>query len=323
MRSQLAELPARIAVTGSAGFLGNATVAALCDKPEVELVAGIDVAPTDIRPRRTRRFISITQDIRTSLLDVLRDLEIEAVVHLAFLLRPARDESLATDINVNATGRLLEDCEAAGVRHFVYLSSTTVYGAGPERNRPAVEDDPVNPVRGFQYSEHKAAAERLVLERSKRNPNMRACILRGCVTMAAGADNFITQAFARRVLPVPAGADPEMQFLHLDDYTAVVETALSKRADGIFNIAGNGTMRWRDLVRTAGAIAVPLPAPVLKGLTGLTWLLRLQNYSKASGLNFIQYPWLASTEKARSELGWQPAHSAQDAVADWANSRRE
>ena len=318
----MTDLPARIAVTGSAGYLGNATVAALCDKPEVELVAGIDVAPTEIQPRQTRRLISITQDIRTSLLEILRDLDIEAVVHLAFLLRPTRDESLAADINVNATGRLLEDCETAGVDQFVYLSSTTVYGAGPERNRPAVEEDPVNPVRGFQYSEHKEAAERLILEHSKRSPNMRACILRGCVTMAAGAENFITQAFARRVLPVPAGADPEMQFLHLDDYTAIVETALARRANGIFNIAGNGTLRWRDLVRTAGATALPLPAPVLKGLTGLTWRLRLQNYSKPAGLNFIQYPWLASTEKVRSELGWQPTRSSQDAFADWAKSRR-
>ena len=319
----MASLPARIAVTGSAGFLGNATVGALCDRPEVELVAGVDIAPTEIRPRKTRRFISISQDIRASLLDVLRDLEIEAVVHLAFLLRPDRDESLATDVNVNATGRLLEDCETAGVRHFVYLSSTTVYGAGPERNRPALEDDPVNPVRGFQYSEHKAAAERLVLDHSGRNPNMRTCILRGCVIMAAGAENFVTQVFGRRVLPIPAGADPEMQYLHLDDYTAVVEAALSKRATGIFNIAGNGTMRWRDLVRTAGAVGMPLPAPVIRGLTDLTWLLRLQSYSKGPGLNFIQYPWLASTEKARSELGWQPAHSSRDAVADWANSRRD
>ena len=254
----MADLPARIAVTGSAGYLGRATVAALCNKPEVELVAGIDIAPTELRPRQTRRLISITHDIRTSLLDVLLDLDIEAVVHLAFLLRPARDESLAADININATGRLLEDCEAAGVGQFIYLSSTTVYGAGPERNRPAVEDDPVNPVRGFQYSEHKAAAERLILDHSRRNPNMRACILRGCVTMAAGAENFITQAFARRVLPVPAGADPEMQFLHLDDYAAIVERALTRRANGIFNIAGEGTLRWRDLVRTAGAMALPL-----------------------------------------------------------------
>ena len=321
MRSPLADLPARIAVTGSAGYLGRATVAALCNKPEVELVAGIDVAPTELRPRQTRRLISITHDIRTSLLDVLRDLDIQAVVHLAFLLRPTRDESLAADININATGRLLEDCEAAGVGQFIYLSSTTVYGAGPERNRPAVEDDPVNPVRGFQYSEHKAAAERLILDHSRRNPNMRACILRGCVTMAAGAENFITQAFARRVLPVPAGANPEMQFLHLDDYTTIVETALTRRANGIFNIAGEGTLRWRDLVRTAGAMALPLPAPILNGLIGLTWSLGLQNSSKPAGLNFIQYPWLASTEKVRSELGWEPTHSSRDAFADWAKSR--
>ena len=322
MRSPLADLPARIAVTGSAGYLGSATVAALCSRPEVELVAGIDIAPTELRPRQTRRLISITHDIRTSLLDVLRDLDIQAVVHLAFLLRPTRDESLAADININATGRLLEDCEAAGVGQFIYLSSTTVYGAGPERNRPAVEDDPVNPVRGFQYSEHKAAAERLILDHSRRNPNMRACILRGCGTMAAGAENFVTQAFARRVLPVPAGADPEMQFLHLDDYTAIVETALTRRVNGIFNIAGNGTLRWRDLVRTVGAMALPLPAPILKGLIGLTWSLGLQNSSKPAGLNFIRYPWLASTEKVRRELGWQPTHSSRDAFTDWAKSRR-
>ena len=318
----MADLPARIAVTGSAGYLGSATVAALCSRPEVELVAGIDIAPTELRPRQTRRLISITHDIRTSLLDVLRDLDIQAVVHLAFLLRPTRDESLAADININATGRLLEDCEAAGVGQFIYLSSTTVYGAGPERNRPAVEDDPVNPVRGFQYSVHKAAAERLILDHSRRNPNMRACILRGCGTMAAGAENFITQAFARRVLPVPAGADPEMQFLHLDDYKAIVVTALTRRANGIFNIAGNGTLRWRDLVRTVGAMALPLPAPILKGLIGLTWSLGLQNSSKPAGLNFIRYPWLASTEKVRRELGWQPTHSSRDAFTDWAKSRR-
>ena len=322
MRSPLADLPARIAVTGSAGYLGSATVAALCSRPEVELVAGIDIAPTELRPRQTHRLISITHDIRTSLLDVLRDLDIQAVVHLAFLLRPTRDESLAADVNINATGRLLEDCEAAGVGQFIYLSSTTVYGAGPERKRPAVEDDPVNPVRGFQYSEHKAAAERLILDHSRRNPNMRACILRGCGTMAAGAENFVTQAFARRVLPVPAGADPEMQFLHLDDYTSIVETALTRRANGIFNIAGNGTLRWRDLVRTVGAMALPLPAPILKGLIGLTWSLGLQNSSKPAGLNFIRYPWLASTEKVRRELGWQPTHSSRDAFTDWAKSRR-
>ena len=209
------------------------------------------------------------------------------------------------------------------MRHFVYLSSTTVYGAGPERNRPAVEGDPVSPVRGFQYSEHKAAAERLVLEHSERNPKMRACILRGCVTMAAGAENFITQAFARRVLPIPAGARSR----RCNSCTLTTTRQSSRRP------YPNGQTAYSTLRETArsvggtwserpGPLSMPLPAPILKGLTGLTWRLRLQDYSKASGLNFIQYPWLASTEKARSELGWQPKHTSQDAVEDWARLRR-
>ncbi len=318
----MGELPSRIAVTGSAGFLGLATVSGLCEKPGVELVAAVDLSPTELKPLSTRRLVSVIRDVRAPLRDVLEAMEIEAVVHLAFLLRPDRNEELAREVNVEATGRLLEDCSSAGVRQFVYLSSTTVYGANAERDRPAVESDPVNPVRGFQYSEHKVAAERLILAHGKRNPGMRVCILRGCVIMAAGADNFIARSLGRRVLPYPAGADPEMQFLHLSDYASSVEAVLSKRAEGVFNIAGDGSLRWRALARLAGARGVSFPAWFLKLGVGVSWNLRFQDESGASGLNFIRYPWLASTAKIREELGWRPRYTAQEAFTEWASARR-
>ncbi len=318
----MTELPARIAVTGSAGFLGRATVAALCDKPGVELVAAIDLLPAQLEPPETRRVVSVIRDVREPLGDVLEAMEIEAVVHLAFLLNPGRDEAAAASVNVEATGRLLDACAAAGVGQFVYLSSTTVYGANAGRDRPATEDDPVNPVRGFLYSEHKAAAERLILECARRNPDMRTCILRGCVIMAAGADNFIARALGRRMLPSAMGADPQMQFLHLDDYVASVELALSKRANGIFNIAGEGALPWSRLTMLAGARVVPVPAWLLKAVVGLTWKLRLQDRSGPAGLNFIRYPWLASPAKIRDELGWKPVYTSEEAFSEWAGARR-
>jgi len=313
----VAELPQRIAITGAAGLLGAADIARLAAAATVERIVAIDLRPTPIPPGAEGKVLSVTRDIREPVDDILSEHRIEAVVHLAYLLRPSRDPVAARRINVDATQSLLSGCDAAGVRQIVYPSSTTVYGAHPGFVRPFTEDDPPNPVRGFQYSEDKVAAERLLTAYAHEHPETAVSILRGCVIMAPGADNFIARALGKPVLPAPAGADPEMQFLHADDYSAAVEAALAARAKGVYNIAGAGTVRWRDMVAAAGGRLIPIPAPLLTAIVDLSWNLRLQNDSPACGLNFIRYPWLASTEKIERDLGWKPRHTSMEALFSW------
>lgn len=315
-------MPRRIVVTGSAGFLGKATVACLASLPATELVAGIDLRPT-VGPGPTTPVVSVVRDVRAPLGDVLEGYGAEAVVHLAYLLRTDRDQQRARSVNVNATESLLKACAAAGVKQVVYLSSTTVYGARAGSSRPFREDDPANPVRGFQYSEHKVEAERLLMRYADEHSDTAVSILRGCVIMAPGAGNFIARALGMKVLPAPAGANPDMQFLHLDDYLSAVAAALAQHARGIYNIAGEGTVPWRQVATIAGARLVPVPAPILSGVIALTWGLRVQSSSPACGLNLIRYPWLASTEKAKTELGWKPARSSLEALQTWAGGRRQ
>jgi UDP-glucose 4-epimerase len=253
---------------------------------------------------------------------VLQGYEIEAVVHLAYMLKTGRDRHLARQVNVGATESLLRACHTAGVRQFVYLSSTTVYGAHPSYSRPYTETDAVNPVKGFAYSEQKAEAEMLVLRFGEEHPQAAVSVLRGCVIMAAGADNFIARALGKRVLPAPAGADPDMQFLHLDDYLSAVEVVLASGAKGIYNVAGDGVVRWREMVSLSGARLLPTPAALLSAAVGLSWAVRLQDDAPPCGLNFIRYPWLASTEKALTELGWKPRHTSREALQSWVDGRR-
>lgn len=314
-------LPKRIAVTGAAGFLGAATVRRLAALPGVELVAAIDNQPSVVAGG-TMPVVSVIRDVRDPLDGTFRDYEIGAVVHLAYMLRTSRDRPAAWSVNVGATGSLLEACAAAGVRQVVYLSSTTVYGAHGTFTRPYRETDPANPVKGFQYSEHKAEAESLLLRHAAGHPETAIAILRGCVVMAPGADNFIARSLGRRTLPVPAGADPEMQFLHMDDCVSAVEAALTRRARGVYNIAGDGTVRWREMVRMTGGRLLPVPVPLLAGVVGLAWRLRLQDQSPACGINFIRHPWLADTEKIKTELGWRPLKSSRDALQSWVDGRR-
>ena len=319
----MAEPGRRILITGSAGFLGEATLDCLTASNDRAFVVALDARLTHGPAGETRRFVSVVRDIRQPLDDLLNDYEIDTVIHLAFVLRPPRDVHEAHEVNVKATRRLLEACSrASSVRQVVYLSSTTVYGAHSTYVRPYIETDAPDPVKGFSYSEHKVEAETLLNEYAEKNPECAVAILRGCVITGPGADNFITDSLGLRFLPVPAGADPEMQFLHVDDYASAVQAIVNKRASGIFNIAGSGTVSWREMITMAGSTPVPAPAPILQALTELSWKLGLQQRSPSSGLAFVRYPWLVSTEKISAELGWKPEHTSRGAIEEWIASRK-
>ena len=121
----LGDLPARIAVTGAAGFLGRHLTNRLAAAREVETIVAIDWAAM---PEQAK-VVVVRRDIRNGVGDVLADHGIQAIVHLAYVVRPVRDRRLARSINVGATEALLAACSSAGTTKIVYSSSTTVYGA--------------------------------------------------------------------------------------------------------------------------------------------------------------------------------------------------
>jgi UDP-glucose 4-epimerase len=307
----------RVLVTGAAGFLGGAVADALLTKPGVELVVGTDVRAMADRPGP---WVAVERDIAAGVGDVLAEHDIDAVVHHAFEIRPPRDPAAAAEANVIATARLVEEAAAAGVSRIVYPSSTTVYGARAG-SEPHTEDEPPRPMPGFTYSEQKVEAEE-ALTAGERAGGLSVVILRACVVAGPGAVGFILESLSLRVLPLVAGADPGMQFLHIDDYTAAIEAALATHRPGIYNLAGHGTVRPREMAAVLGSRVVSLPGTVLRGVIRWTWRLRLQGRSPEAGLAFITHPWTASIEKAEWELGWMPRHSSRDAIAAWAEWRR-
>jgi UDP-glucose 4-epimerase len=303
----------RVLVTGAAGFLGRATVAHLASDPDVEAVVALDVADSPVQDEAKIQWVH--HDVCDPADRLLDEHRIDAIVHGAYVVRPARRVEAARRVNVDATARLVSAAATAGVGRIVYPSSTTVYGAWPEAGFHTEDEDP-RPLPGFTYSEHKVEAERILLD---GDPTI--VVLRACVVVGPGADNFILSSLRLPILPYPAGADPEMQFLHVDDYTAAVGLALRAEKPGLFNIAGEGTVRLSELTRALGTRAVPIPGPLLRRLIDLTWRVRLQSRSPANGLALIHHRWLASTERVEQELGWRPAFSSNEAILAWAQRR--
>ena len=301
----------RVAVTGASGYIGRKLVSALEQDCSVETVLAIDLLPMDEKADSKVTFLA--HDITHPFADALSDHGVDALVHLAFLLNPSLDLVRSREVNVGGAIQVFRSCAEAGVGHIVYLSSSTVYGARPDNPTMLTEESPMRPVVGFQYGEDKASVEGLISDFLKQEPRMTASVLRACPVMGPNADSFIAKTFSKPFLVGVSGHDPEMQLCHEDDMVEVIRACTLARSEGVFNVAGDRTVRWSEMVRAMGRRLVKLPAWIIYPLTELTWRLKLQKDSPAVGLDFIRYPWVVDTAKLRKELGFGAMRTSREA----------
>ena len=164
------------------------------------------------------------------------------------------------------------------------------------------------------------AAESLVCEFAGRNTEASVTVLRVCPVVGPNADNFIANAFRKPFLPGIGSANPPMQFLHEDDLVQTLVRCMERRPRGIYNVGGDGTVRWSEMVAMMNRPVIRLPAPIWYFLTSAAWHLRLQNDSPARGLDFIRYRWTANTDKIKSAIGIEFRRSSQSAWESYSRS---
>ena len=98
-------------ITGGSGYIGSRLTDLLVENDDNEVV-NLDIRPPAV-PRSRTRFIKM--DIRDrGMRDLFERERPDAVVHLAFVLNPIRDEHTMYDIDVNGTHNVLEAAAAAG-----------------------------------------------------------------------------------------------------------------------------------------------------------------------------------------------------------------
>ena len=254
----MTDSPIRVAVTGASGYIGSRLVNRLQSSESVEFILAMDIRPPDID--YSDRVAFVRQDVGDPFPDLFARHRIGSVVHLAYLLNPGRRRQVSRRVNVTGTDNLIEACAAAGVRHILYFSSTSVYGAHPDNPDFLTEDHPVRPIPGFQYSEDKLESESRLTDFASRNPSVTVTVLRGCPVLGPNSNNFISNAFQKPLLPSIAGADPDMQFLHEDDLVDALAACLDRMPPGTYNVAGEGTIKWSENGRHDG---LPRPHPAV------------------------------------------------------------
>lgn len=301
----------RVAITGISGYIGSQLLGRLAAHPDAEAIVGIDTRPPASLPPKLGFH---RRDVTQPLGELFSRERVDSAVHLAFVVRPARNERNTARINIEGTRNFLEACRAASVRRVVYLGSTAAYGAHPDNPVPLAEESPLRPNPRFQYSRDKAATDRLFQDFARANPQTAVTVLRGCVVMGPGGVRAIGARVFQPVMVRVAGHDPPVQYVHEADLVRLLMLVLERPTPGVFNVAGDGVLRYSEVARLARRPLVALPRPVLRGLMDATWTLRLQSQSNGAGLDFIAYPWVASNDRLQRATGFAYRYSSEETV---------
>ena len=306
-----------ITVTGISGYIGTKLINQLhTSKDEVRIV-GIDTREPRLKSPKLRFY---NRDISQPFDNLLRENDVDTVVHLAFILRPTRQKARARQIDIGGMQNLLNACRKAGVRHIVYLSSHTVYGAFRDNPVPLTEDAPLRPVPGFQYSQDKIETEKILNDYISSERDVTLTVLRSCPVLGPNAvGSATTIMFQPPMMIGVAGYDPLMQFIHEDDLIGVIAACLALGKGGIYNVAGGGTLKYSQVARRLGKRLLKLPGKLLEPVISFSWATHLQSASPAGGVEFIKYPPVVSTEKVGVELGYEFRYSSEQALAAFAD----
>ncbi len=310
-----------IAITGISGYIGTKLLKHLDVIDAVQKIIGVDTREPRIN---STKFEFYHRDIREPLNDLFAENKVDTVVHLAFILRPTRQKALVRQIDIEGTKNLLNACRQANVKHLMYLSSHTVYGAHKDNPLQLTEGSPLRPVTGFQYSLDKVETERIMRDFKESNPNVTLTILRSCPVIGPGAAGSATIIMFQPFMMIGViGYDPPMQFIHEDDLTSILGTMITSPKEGIFNVAGGGVIKYSEVAGLLGKKVLKLPGKLLELFISFSWSTHLQSASPASGLEFIKYPPVVSTDKLKSELNFSFRYSSQQALSSFAASFKE
>lgn len=311
----------RVVIVGATGNVGTSLLEALADEPEVEEI----VAVARRLPQRTYPRTQFVQaDIVSSNLEPIFT-GADAVVHLAWLIQPGRNESITYAVNVRGTERLLAAAVAVKVPLLVYASSVGAYSPGP-KDSFVDESWPTEGIPTSFYARHKAAVERQLDRLEHEQPQMRVIRMRPGLVFKGQAATEIRRLFAGPLLPgtfirpglIPVVPDvPRLRFqaVHSLDVGDAYRLALLAGDRGAYNLAADPTLGPAELGQVLRARTVRMPAAALRAGAAVTYRLRLQPTEPGWVDMALAVP-LMKTERARSELGWQPRFSATQAIEE-------
>lgn len=304
-----------ILVCGGAGYIGSHAVRQLIDKgEEVIIVDNLETGHEDaIHPKA--KFYKVDIRDEKSLNKVFEENKIDEVIH--FAANSLVGESMTNPLkyfnnNVHGTEVLLKVMVAHDVKKIVFSSTAATYGE--PKNIPILESDETNPTNA--YGETKLCMEKMMKWADKAHGvkyiSLRYFNVAGAhVSGEIGEDHNPETHLIPLILQVPLGKrefisifgdDYETHdgtcirdYIHVTDLADAHILAVHKLREGsgsnIYNLGSGNGFTVKEMIEAARKVTEhEIPAKICERRAGDPAKL------------------VASSEKARRELGWNPKY---------------
>jgi UDP-glucose 4-epimerase len=250
----------RVVITGGAGFVGRATVAAFAGRGNP-----VTVVDRSARPDPAVRSVVGELTDPAVVAEAVAGGDVAGVVHLAAItsvLRSVEHPVATYQANVAVTQDLLEGCRQAGVERFILASTNAVVGdVGHATVDETASLRPLTP-----YGASKAAGEMLLCGYAGAY-GMATCALRFTNIYGPGMGRkdsvlprMMRAALADRGIQIYGDGLQRRDFVHVTDAVAAVLAAWDRRFTGTV-IIGSGqsvtVLELLDAVRTVTGRALP------------------------------------------------------------------
>ena len=306
----------RVLVTGGAGYKGCVLVPKLLDAGYEVVVYDLMLFGTEGLPRHGRLEV-VRGDIRDSARyrSCLRN--VGSAIHLAcisndpsFELNPA----LSRSINYDCFEPLVVASKQAGVKRFIYVSSSSVYGVSEAPD--VTEEHPLVPLT--DYNRYKGLCEPLLLKH--QSPDFTTVVLRPATVCGYSPRmrfdltvNILTNHAVNRGLITVFGGAQKRPNIHIDDiaelYVRMLEYPDPLIAGETFNVGyENHTVGDLALmVKTVVEREFPEKAPI-----------RIETRSTNDNRSYH-----VSSRKIEERLGYRPRRTLEDAVQELCSAFKE
>jgi nucleoside-diphosphate-sugar epimerase len=299
-----------VLVTGGAGYVGSLLTPELLDLGHKVTVYDMMYFGSDFLPKGNSNLKVVAADIRDTAKLAAALKGIDCVINLACISNDASfelDEKLSTSINLDAFEPMIVAAKKAGVKRFIYASSSSVYGVSESPD--VTEEHPLVPLT--LYNKYKGMCEPLLFRH--QSPEFVCAVIRPA-TLCGYAPrprldlsvNILTNHAVNAGKITVFGGSQKRPNLHVQDMCDVYKLLLrvpdEKIAGQIFN-AGFQNLSIMEI------------AHIVKRVVQ-------QEFPEKGDIPIVTTPtddirsYHVNSDKIRRVLDFQPRFSVEDAVQD-------
>lgn len=302
----------RVFITGGAGYVGAVLVPRLLSEGYKVRVLDLYMFGSDVLDvvKDHPNLEQVSGDIRNQ--ELLKKIlpGCDSVIHLACISNDPSFElnpSLSKSINFDAFGPLVRISKEAGVKRFIYASTSSVYGVSDTPN--VTEDHPLVPIT--DYNRYKGLCEPVLLE--EQSSDFTTVVLRPATVCGYSprqrldlSVNILTNHAANMGKITVFGGTQMRPNIHIDDVVDLYSMVLKQPKDKIAGQIFNAGYQNRTIADIAGIVKDVVQT----------------ESSQGSEVNIVTTPsddlrsYHISSEKINRELGFVPKRTIEDAVCD-------